>query len=396
VVLMSPAIVRMVLSWFVVVLAYVVVTSTTKRAWPGAHPWIKRCGMVLLACFALTEAIMGPFGLRLKTMAMATTLGAGLLAYGTILFVTAVMLLSSWPLWGWPALRLSRPAPDVVSPGRRRLLRGIGLVPSAASTVGPVGGAVALQHIRMTHLDVVHSDVSKELDGMRILQISDLHLGPFVGLDDVHRIVSLGQEAKPDLVVVTGDFYDQKSLLAPALQVLQQLQPSLGTYFVFGNHEIYRGREAFINEVARARFHLLVDEHVVLTHHGAPFVLAGIDDPGEMKAKPEWLAGRVVRSLKDTPSDSRCRILLSHRPTALDAAAASQVTLQLSGHTHGAQIGWGTRSMLEPFLPEEFLWGHYRRADTILYTSAGAGHWFPFRLGCPAEVTLLTLRAAVA
>jgi hypothetical protein len=83
---------------------------------------------------------------------------------------------------------------------------------------------------------------------------------------------------------------------------------------------------------------------------------------------------------------------MSHRPDVFPYAADLGVQLTLSGHTHGGQIGFDGRSVLEGVFPHSFLWGEYAIKASRLYTTCGAGHWFPFRLGCPAEAPLITLR----
>ena len=85
---------------------------------------------------------------------------------------------------------------------------------------------------------------------------------------------------------------------------------------------------------------------------------------------------------------------MSHRPMALDYAADRGIPLTLAGHTHGGQIGFNGRSLLYAINPERSMWGQYERRDSKLYVSAGAGHWFPYRLGCPAEIPIYTLTSA--
>jgi uncharacterized protein len=82
---------------------------------------------------------------------------------------------------------------------------------------------------------------------------------------------------------------------------------------------------------------------------------------------------------------------MSHRPDAFDHAAVRGIDLTLAGHTHGGQIGMFGRSVFESYWPERYLWGRYERNGSQLYTSAGVGHWFPFRLGCPPEAPVIEL-----
>jgi uncharacterized protein len=104
------------------------------------------------------------------------------------------------------------------------------------------------------------------------------------------------------------------------------------------------------------------------------------------------LSKTVRRSLAGCPDDVKTRILLSHRPEGFEEAARQGVTLTLSGHTHGAQAAFFGRSWLEWALPKSYLLGTYKNGQSHLYTSAGLGHWFPFRLNCPCEVALVVLR----
>ncbi|MBI5267722.1 MAG: metallophosphoesterase, partial [candidate division Zixibacteria bacterium] len=122
--------------------------------------------------------------------------------------------------------------------------------------------------------------------------------------------------------------------------------------------------------------------------------LAGIDDPRFLHdAPPTFFQQAVDRAMRDHASDE-FTILMSHRPDAFDYAASRGIPLTLAGHTHGGQIGIMGRSVFEPMFPRRYLWGTYRQGASALYTTAGAGHWLPFRLGCPPEVPLIELRRA--
>ena len=88
------------------------------------------------------------------------------------------------------------------------------------------------------------------------------------------------------------------------------------------------------------------------------------------------------------------KLLLSHRPRALDVAGPADIDLILAGHTHGGQLGYQGRSVFEDYLKNRYLWGRYSKGKTQLYTSSGVGHWMPFRLGCPPEAPIITLERA--
>ena len=101
----------------------------------------------------------------------------------------------------------------------------------------------------------------------------------------------------------------------------------------------------------------------------------------------------VERAL-DGASQAAFTVLLSHRAQAFDYAADLGTELTLSGHTHGFQMGLGGRSLFESLMPERYIWGHYSRGESQLYTTCGVGHWLPFRLGCPPEAPLIVLHKA--
>jgi predicted MPP superfamily phosphohydrolase len=123
--------------------------------------------------------------------------------------------------------------------------------------------------------------------------------------------------------------------------------------------------------------------------------VAGVDDPRHMHepASSAHLGPGVTRSQQDAPPQA-FRILMSHRPQALDHAAPLGVDLVLAGHTHGFQLGFGGRSVFEPWMPGRYIWGRYQKGPTQLCTSAGIGLWFPFRLGCPPEAPVVVLEPA--
>ena len=137
----------------------------------------------------------------------------------------------------------------------------------------------------------------------------------------------------------------------------------------------------------------LVDQGIPLRHNGTPFYLAGADDPRKLRGDiGSFLDTSIATAVRNAQPDM-FKILMSHRPRGLDYAAKHGVGLVLSGHTHGGQVGLNGRSIFEGLVSREpYLWGHYQKQDSHLYTSAGLGHWFPFRLNCPAEAPLIVLR----
>jgi predicted MPP superfamily phosphohydrolase len=112
-----------------------------------------------------------------------------------------------------------------------------------------------------------------------------------------------------------------------------------------------------------------------------------------MRNVPEnFFEAGIAKALVDSP-ERDFTLLMSHRPDAFPYAAEQGIDLTLAGHTHGGQVGFGGRSLLENAFPNSYLWGKYTLGSSHLYTSCGVGHWFPFRLGCSTEAPVIVLKS---
>jgi predicted MPP superfamily phosphohydrolase len=214
---------------------------------------------------------------------------------------------------------------------------------------------------------------------LRIVQVSDLHLGLINRGAVLRRVVEQIRQLHPDLLVVTGDLLDaQRNHLDGLTEPWRQLSPPLGKFAVTGNHEVYAGRENSLDFLHAAGFRVLTNEVVPAGN----IQVAGVPDPawGEQKEDVQVLA---------EADPQRPTILLKHRPW-VEATALGRFTLQLSGHAHRGQIF--------PFnlitgLAYPMQDGLYRLgSDSWLYTSRGTGSWGPpMRLFSPPEITLIEL-----
>jgi predicted MPP superfamily phosphohydrolase len=224
------------------------------------------------------------------------------------------------------------------------------------------------------------------LDGLRIVQMTDLHVGPFLGADWVRGRIAQVEALQPDLVVVTGDLVDQDGALAEALAPLfRRLRARYGVWGVLGNHEFYAGLDRAIRVYEVSGIRLLRDQAVEV----APgLVLAGVDD---LSARRQMgLDGQPVdRALAGRPAGTT--ILLSHSPWEVERAASRGVKLMLSGHTHAGQI-WPFTFFVRLMYP--YVVGRFEVNGMTLLVSRGTGFWGPpMRLFRPAEITAITLRA---
>ncbi|MGQ9496034.1 MAG: metallophosphoesterase [Thermoanaerobaculaceae bacterium] len=278
------------------------------------------------------------------------------------------------------------------------LITGFGLWRTAAIparllalTTGAILGAYGL--IQGTRAPVVEevevrlAELPPKLDGLRLVQLSDLHLGTILGEAWLSSILAQVRELRPDLVAITGDLVDAHARhVERLLPLLQTLRAPLGVFAVTGNHEHYAGVEATVALLRQAGFQVLRDEHRQVKEG---LVLAGIDDLTARRGSALAL-NAVEKALANRPSGA-C-ILLSHTPWQVEVAAKAGVGLMLSGHTHGGQI-WPFSYLVALSYP--YLQGTYRLGDCTLHVSRGTGTWGPrLRLFSPAEITLLVLRSA--
>jgi predicted MPP superfamily phosphohydrolase len=280
-------------------------------------------------------------------------------------------------------------------PSRRvftaRLLAGAALAGMSGVTAAAVRAtraSVAVKRIEIT-LDRLHAG----LDGTRIVQMCDLHVGGLLGRPFIEGVVATANELKPDVIAIVGDLVDGTiEQLRPVLAPMTGLRARHGVFFVTGNHEYYSrsSARAWMAEFERMGMHVLKNERVeIATEHGA-FDLAGVVDHGASRFPEEGPAEDVAQALAGR-EPSRPVVLLAHQPKAIHEAARLGVDLQLSGHTHGGQIWpWGALVRLQ----QPFIRGLHRVGESQIYVSCGTGYWGPpMRLGAPAEITEIILRA---
>jgi predicted MPP superfamily phosphohydrolase len=229
----------------------------------------------------------------------------------------------------------------------------------------------------------------RELDGFRIVQISDLHIGPILGRRFAEQLVSRCNALDPDLLAVTGDLVDGGvRQLLDEVAPLAELRARHGVFFVTGNHDHFSGVDQWVGVARSLGMRVLRNERVSVHGGTASFELAGVDDhrggfiDGTTEDLPRALEGR---------DGERALILLAHDPATFKRASKMGVDLQLSGHTHGGQI-WPFVYLVRLATP--FIAGRYNRDDAQLYVSRGTGFWGPpMRLFAPAEITEHVLRS---
>jgi uncharacterized protein len=243
------------------------------------------------------------------------------------------------------------------------------------------GAAAAFRGPRIERIDLPIAGLHPDLDGYRIVQISDLHVGPNIGRRYVQRVADLSRSLNPDLFVLTGDIVDGPvARLAPHVAPLAELARDGRAFFILGNHDCYAGAGAWIAHFREMGMRVLLNTHELVRKGAARLLVGGVVDPAYAKARPEISIGE--------PADFR--LLLAHNPKLAPLGAAAGFDLQLSGHTHAGQFFPWTLAVRLVHAPH--VAGLSREGKMLVYVSAGTGTWGPpVRFGTNPELTLIRL-----
>ncbi len=277
------------------------------------------------------------------------------------------------------------------NPGRRSfVLNSINMgILGVSGILSLYGLYEARRRPRIVNVTVPVKDLPDDLEGFKIVQITDIHVGPTIKRDYVQTIVDETNILEPDMIVFTGDIADGTvATLRDDVAPLVELSAPCGSYFVTGNHEYYMGVEDWIKEIKQLGFKVLLNEHKIIEYGSGRILLAGVTD---------YEAGRFISShtsspetaLKGAPAN-HAKILLAHQPLSIFEAARVGFDLQISGHTHGGQYyPWNYLVGIQ----HPYVSGLHLHEKTWIYVSRGCGYWGPpIRIGQPSEITMITLR----
>jgi hypothetical protein len=260
------------------------------------------------------------------------------------------------------------------------------------------GYGLGQRKVWVNRLEVEMPGLASSMDGLRVVQISDIHLGGFTPVSTLARYIEQVNELEPDIVVITGDITDGVAHAAETFPVLGRLRARLGVVAILGNHDVYSGASAVAKLLGRyTGIRVLVDENLRIDDRGGSLWIVGLLDRGR-----DWARGLAEceifeRLYREVPSGAPA-VVLSHRPDLFDHAVRLGAPLVLSGHTHGGQLAipWrrGQALTLARFMTR-YPRGSYRRGNSLLHVNLGLGVTAqPVRVATPREITVISLRRA--
>jgi predicted MPP superfamily phosphohydrolase len=282
-----------------------------------------------------------------------------------------------------------RRAPEFRS-GRRKFFRtaGAGLFVAPIAATG--FGILARNRFRISEVKVRIPNLSRDLDGLRIVQVTDVHLSPFLSEREFARAIDMANETRAHLALMTGDLISRfGDPLDACLRQLARLRADAGVLGCLGNHEVYTNTEDYVTlQAGRAGIEFLRSQSKVLRFGGASINFAGVD---YQKFQSNYLVGseRLVQP-------GMLNVLLSHNPDVFPVAASQGYDLTIAGHTHGGQVNFEVLhqnvNVARYFTP--YVRGLYREGASSIYVSSGLGTiGVPVRLGAPPEISLIQLCA---
>jgi predicted MPP superfamily phosphohydrolase len=303
-------------------------------------------------------------------------------------------------LLGQKIVRIARPAPLKIERSaqasdwnRREFLRFAGAMLPPVFTLSLTGIAMAqLNSIRVRRFVLPIAELPKELDGITIAQVSDMHVGRFTNGNVLQKMVRMVNEMRADLVLLTGDLInDALADLDTGLELTRALEARFGLAIIEGNHDLIENPAEFERRVRASGIPFLLDESAIVDVRGFPVQLLGLSWTRVHGQGRDAAIGAAVKKLLEQREAGAFPILMAHHPHAFDAAAEAGLPLTLSGHTHGGQLMLNEQLGFGPAL-FRYWSGLYQRDQSKLIVSNGVGNWFPLRVNAAAEIVHLTLR----
>jgi uncharacterized protein len=303
------------------------------------------------------------------------------------------------PLLLLPPLRPRRAPEPGRTIGRRQFLKQAAVPALALGLSGAATLPVLAGRFRVRHQRIDVPGLHPSLDGFRIGQMADTHVGYFLDAGDVEAAVRTLDAEGVHLQVMVGDLIDDLTQMEACLDALEQCQAPLGMVAVLGNHEKWVGEAQVVSAFQQRadRLPLLVDCSIERAFGDASIRITGVDYPMETGGRHSLPRDVQRRFMEESarkayagsaPAD--LNLCLTHHPEFFPVAARHGADLTLAGHTHGGQIAFLGQPLFG--FAFQYMLGHYRKGRHHLFVTGGTGDWLPIRLGVPREVVVLTLR----
>lgn len=285
---------------------------------------------------------------------------------------------------------------SVASPERRQFLQSIGVLGAGAPFFISLSNIKLSYDFRVEERNIFLPHWPKELDGLRIAHLSDIHVGGSMNRKRLLRMAALTNDAQPDLVLHTGDFLVQRTgdFDAPLYEALARIRAPYGQWACLGNHD-FDAPERLVHRLSQAGVTVLRNTMVTLAVQGSPLEVGGLD---YLFGQWKWEERYAQLTHLWSPRTAVPRVLLNHDPSAFTSLPLGCADLVLSGHTHGGHVGvqLGRDFALTVVglmgIPDQ---GIFQRSNMTLYVTRCVGFYgYPMRLGIPPEIALLTIRTA--
>ena len=291
--------------------------------------------------------------------------------------------------------RISHKVPVEERTGRRAFFRTVGtLVPLAAMGGAGYAAYEGQREIVVTHESFGYTNLPPGLIDYKIVQLSDIHIGPSIDLDDFDEILRLALLEHPNRVVITGDLIDKIQWLPEVCDRLKVFAKQIpdGVDYILGNHEFHHDVNKIVDDIkTKTPLNVLINDNIQIMGGKQPVYMAGVSyDNERRKVNREAM---IDKALSGIPNNAFV-ILLAHHPEFFDEAIERNVPLTLSGHTHGGQIILFGMTWVPIGTP--YVKGRYTEKNSVCYVNNGSGHWFPIRINCPREITVITFFDGVA
>ncbi len=253
-----------------------------------------------------------------------------------------------------------------------------------SATCTPISAAVARNRIIRT-TELAFNRLPSQFDGLRIVHLSDIHVGNTFTKNDIAEIVNETNALNPDIIVITGDIGDGiPEFVAPDLEPMRDFKSKFGVFYVTGNHEHLWGAQGWCKAVSDLGIHVLNNDRFLIEHDNATLAVCGAIDFRGDRRDPN-LRSDPALALDGIP-DKIFKLMLVHQPASVDTCFEHHADLVLLGHTHGGQF-WPACYIVDAV--HKYARGLYWNGEQAAYVSCGTGYWGPpLRLGVPPEICL--------